>query len=241
MDPDTLFAGLTEAMQHAPQIKFLSLGGGTKGYDEAIYMRFVEKASQSPFKAHFIFKGWVPFTDVPAYYRECNLGINIDCFSYEAVLGSRNRVLQFLKYEVPVLTTRLSEITDLLWREGYVVSFDVGDAHSLAKELLSAIDRPATLRAMARKGRAFVAEQFGFTKTLEPCLEWVENPTRAPDNIALQKLRSEQRSPDLYLNDPQRMSDFEHVQQALGDHARLERLRSRLFYRLARKLKRLFS
>jgi len=31
------------------------------------------------------------------------------------------------------------------------------------------------------------------------------------------------------------------VQQALGDHAQLQRLRSRLFYRIAQKLKRLFS
>ncbi len=241
MDADTLFAGLTEAMQHAPQIKFLSLGGGTKGYDEAIYERFVEKVSQSPFKAHFIFKGWVPFAEVPAYYRECDLGINIDCFSYEAVLGSRNRVLQFMKYGVPVLTTRLSEITELLWREKCVLSFEVGNAHSLAEELLSAIKGPARLRAMARKGQAFVLEQFEFAKTLKPCLEWVEHPARSPDNIALQTLRSEKHNSHLYLNDPQRLSDFAHVQQALGDHTQLQRLRSRLSYRIAQKLKRLFS
>jgi len=139
------------------------------------------------------------------------------------------------------MTTRRSEITELLWRERCVLSFEVGNAHSLAQELLSAIKGPARLRAMARKGQAFVLEQFEFAKTLKPCLEWVEHPARSPDNIALQTLRSEKRNPHLYLNDPQRLSDFEHVQQALGDHAQLQRLRSRLFYRIARKLKRLFS
>lgn len=241
MDADTLFAGLTEAMRQAPQIKFLSLGGGTKGYDETIYERFVEKAMQSPFKENFIFKGWVPFSDVPAYYRECDLGINIDCFSYEAVLGSRNRVLQFLKHGVPVLTTRLSEITELLCHERCVLGFEVGNAQSLAQELLSAINAPARLRSMARKGQAFVLEQFEFAKTLTPCLEWLQHPARSPDNVALHALRSEKRNPHLYLNDPQRLSDFEHVQQGLADHEALQRLRSRLFYRLARKLKRLFS
>jgi glycosyltransferase involved in cell wall biosynthesis len=241
MDPDTLFSGLAQAMQRDPRIKFLSLGGGTKGYDECIYDRFVKKAAKSPFKDRFIFKGWVPFSDVPANYRDCDLGINIDCFSYEAVLGSRNRVLQFLKYGVPVLTTTLSEITDLLWREGCVLSFEVGNPQSFAQELLSALKNPDMLKQIARKGRAFVVREFEFTKTLKPCLEWIEHPARSPDIVALQKLRSEKHDPYVYLNDPQRLSDFTHVQQLLTDHSALQRLRSHPFYRLARKLKRPFS
>ncbi len=85
-DAETLFRGLVKAMERNEKIKFVSTGGAIDRHDDITFAKFCDDVRQSKYQDRFIFLGWVPTADVPNFYLESDVGINIDRFSYEAML-----------------------------------------------------------------------------------------------------------------------------------------------------------
>jgi len=245
MDADYLFEALEESMKRIPKLYFLSIGGGTKGYNEKIYDDFCAKTTASPHKDRYILCGWVPFQDVPRYYAQSDVGINIDRFTYEGVLGSRNRILQFLAHGLPVVTTPLSEISIQLAKRGLVYCFRmknekgctfVTEPLPLLLQNLSA--DPEKLKQTGRLGQKVILEEYNYTRTAAPILDWLVAPSRSPDNIARMKSGS---SVPVYLNEIERVMDFETRQDMIdflsGEKAQLDALRKNPLYRLFKSFK----
>lgn len=184
IDEETLFAGVERAMAADPRVIFLSVGGGTAGYNPKIYEQFLRRVQASKFKGRFIMHGWRPVGDMPLYYSVADAGLNVDRFTYEGVLGSRNRVIQFLKYGVPVLTTELSEITKTLAAKNLITTFSIGDAAAFGETVAGLANNPRSLVLQAGRGRKFVLDEYNFVKTAQPVIEWATAPRRAPDNAA---------------------------------------------------------
>ncbi len=249
MDADYLFESLEESMKRIPHLFFLSIGGGTKGYNEKIYDNFCAKIAASPHKDRYILCGWVPFQDVPQYYAESNVGINIDRFTYEGVLGSRNRILQFLAHGLPVVTTPLSEISIQLAKRGVVNCFRmknekgctfVTEPLPLLLQNLSA--DPEKLKQTGRLGQKIILEEYNYTRTAAPLLDWLVEPTRSPDNMI--RIKSGSSAP-VYLNEIERNMDFKTRQDMIdflsGEKAQLDALRKNPLYRLFKAFKKNLS
>lgn len=241
MDLDYLFEGMEESMNRLPNLWFLSIGGGTKGYNEKLYQDFCQKVENSPHKERYILCGWVPFQDAPRYYAEATVGINFDRFTYEGVLGSRNRILQFLAHGLPVVTTPLSEIAIQLAKRGLVFCFRMRNEKGctivteplpdLLQHLSENLNNVKQTGLLAQK---IVSTEFSFKRTAKPLLDWLVAPDRAPDNkIRLEKEKSEET---VYLNEIERISDTDRIQKELdflhGEKAHLDRIRSTPIYRL---------
>ena len=96
-DVDLLYEALIRAMAEVPEMCFVSTGGTIAGHDEITFHRFVERTRKSRFRDRFHFAGWVPTEDVPCYYFESDLGINVDSDNYETVFGARNRLNDMMK------------------------------------------------------------------------------------------------------------------------------------------------
>jgi glycosyltransferase involved in cell wall biosynthesis len=248
MDMAYLFEGIEESMNRIPNLWFLSIGGETKGYNEKLYQDFCRKVENSPHKGRYILCGWVPFNEAPRYYAEATIGINIDRFTYEGVLGSRNRILQFLAHGLPVVTTPLSEISVQLARRGLVFCFRMRNEKGctivteplpdLLQHLSENLNNVKQTGLLAQK---IVATEFSFKRTASPLLDWLVAPDRAPDN----KLRLEKGKPEepAYLNEIERLNDFERIQGELeflkGEKAQLDRIRSTTLYRLLRFIRKI--
>jgi len=183
-DVDTLFHGLEMAMAENCRVKFASTGGQIDGHDEITYPRLLKMISASPYKDRFIMLGWVPTDEVPSYYFESNVGINIDAQNYEAVLGSRNRILQWMSAGLPVLTTETSEVTRVLRSKELGYTFEHGNPNSLKNAILSLASEPLKAQEYAERARRFVHEHWTFEATTEPLRHWVRNPLPAPDRGA---------------------------------------------------------
>ena len=181
VDVDTLFQALERAMAQNPHIVFASTGGQIEGHDELTYPRFVEMVRNSPFADRFILRGWIPQEDVPNYYFEGDVGINIDKFLYEGMFGSKNRILDWAKAGLPALTTRLCELSYILERERIGYTFSPGDVEELTRMLLYLADHRAEVKACGRRAREYMFEHFSFEKTTEPLRRWAAEPKRAPD------------------------------------------------------------
>ncbi len=181
-DVELLYAALTTAMREVPHLTFVSTGGAIEGHDEITFESFRRQAETSAFADRFHFAGWVPTEDVPSYYFESNLGINVDSFNYETVFGARNRLNDMMKVGLAVLTTTGTEISRTLAEHGLGLSCETGDAAGFAQQLIWAAQHPDELATIAAAGRDFVHDEYSYDRTTEPIRAWAAKPQRAPDH-----------------------------------------------------------
>ncbi|MFA5925330.1 MAG: glycosyltransferase [Parcubacteria group bacterium] len=181
-DVDILFQGLEEAMEIYPDIRYISTGGIIKGHDDQTFLRFKKMADQSKFKDNFIFLGWLPSHDVPYYYQNCDLGIVCDKNNYETLIGGRNRINDMMHFNMPILTSRLSEISEIVAKNGLGLSYEVSNAEDLVKKIIFAYENREAIREMAEKSHDYAMENFTPEVTTKIFREWLKNPKKSPDS-----------------------------------------------------------
>lgn len=180
-DVDTLFRALEQAMAKNPRIRFVSTGGSIEGHDEDTYPRFLRMIEQSRYRSRFVMKGWIQKEDATDHYFEADVGINIDRYMYEGMLGSKNRILDWMRAGLPALAGELSEISQLVREERLGFTFPLGDADALAAEILRLAGSPEEVAERGQRARAYGLEHLTFEATTRPLLDWVKSPHRAPD------------------------------------------------------------
>lgn len=181
-DVKTLFNALEVIFQEFPDVKFVSTGGPIQGHDELTYQHFLNMIAKSAFRDRFIMRGWIPFQEVPHYISEADVGINIDLYSYEAILGSRNRILDWMQLGLPVLTSELCELSQVIRREDLGFTFLPENRDSLVDAIRNVYANRTNLKETANRARSYVQEQLTIMKTTESLREWVNSPWRAPDH-----------------------------------------------------------
>ena len=180
-DVDTMFSGLEKAMSNNPTIEFVSTGGQIDGHDEFTYKHFRNLIDNSKFKNRFHLCGWVPSEDLPNYYLEADLGINSDKYCYEALIGARTRTLDWIKAGLPFISTPLSEVTNYLIQKGLAYSFQQGNSDSLAKSLVSIINKEDDLKTMKSNLKEIMEKEFLSKFTLSKFKNWINDPKFSPD------------------------------------------------------------
>lgn len=180
-DVDTLFDALELAMAREPSICFLSTGGGIDGHDSSTYARFVERVAASPHASRYHLAGWVKRELVASYVAEADLGVLTDRSMYEGVLGSKNRIVQWMATGLPVAYNRMGDIGDYLAATEIGLTFAAGDAAALAERLVWAARHRDALESMAQRAREACRRDFSFEATTAELRAWAAAPTHAPD------------------------------------------------------------
>lgn len=180
-DIDSLFTALETVFRKHPNAYFVSTGGQIASHDELTYNTFLAKIEASEYRDRYIMRGWIPFNEVPMVVMESNVGINIDLFSYEGILGSRNRLMDWMQLGLPVITSELCELSEIIKNQKLGLTFSPEDPVELAEVIHRSIEHPDTLAEMASSAEQFVNRELTPRVTTEPLVEWVSNPARAPD------------------------------------------------------------
>ncbi len=180
-DVDTLFHGLEIAMEQDSRIRFLSTGGAIDGHDEKTYPRFVELVERSCFRERFELKGWVSKDELEHCQNLAHLGINVDLNCYETYIGARNRITEFIARGIPVLTTLGTEISQILFYKGMILTSPIGDPQTLAMEIILAANHPEKMEQMAKRARTLFEEQYTYANTVGDFLNWCANPCHSRD------------------------------------------------------------
>lgn len=180
-DVDTLFKGLEDAMKANTSVKFVSTGGEIPEQDVKTYPRLLSMIEKSPYRDNFIMNGWIDGQDVPNYYFEADVGINIDKDIYEVKLGSKNRILDWMRAGLAVLSSNVCELTDILQGQSMGYTFRPGDAGDLTRMILKLVSSRDRLKETADRAKNFGLLHFSFDATAAPLLEWVKCPLFAPD------------------------------------------------------------
>lgn len=179
-DPELLYQALELAMVEAEPLRFLATGGALPGHHTEAYARFEARVAASPFRDRFQLKGWVSNDELRAHYAAADAGIFVDRACYEGVLGARTRVLEWLAAGLPVVCTRQSEISFELEAAGIAVTAPCGDALQLRDAIRRLMNDPAGALQRGRLARQYARERCRTELQLEPLLDWVRGPERAP-------------------------------------------------------------
>ncbi len=178
-DVDTLFAGLVAAMREEPRLRFVSIGGAIPGRDEQTLYHFRELIEASEFADRFVFTGWVPTEEMPNYYFESDVGLNIDRASYEMLLGCRYRIMDMLRAGLPVVTSLGTEISHIVRNEKLGATFTPGSAEELAQVLVEMARDESARRRCATRAKEWVFKHRTVEQVMAPLRRWMQAPARA--------------------------------------------------------------
>lgn len=210
-DIKTLFTALQQVMETNPKIKFVSTGGPILKHDEQTYPRFLELINTSKYRNQFVMLGWVPTEDVELYYYESDLGINIDSYHYETLLGTRTRLIHMMKVGLPVLTSLGTELSQIIHDNNLGLTFSIGKSEELKEKIEYAFTHREELRRLGERAQQYVLTHFNCEKTTQKLQEWVNQPWHAPDKrikidavkLFLSRSKNRQRSDSILLDNLQ--------------------------------------
>jgi glycosyltransferase involved in cell wall biosynthesis len=186
-DVETLFHGLEAAMQCIPRLHYVSVGANTYTAPNNVYDRFVDMATASPQRNRYHLLGWRPWSEMKTYYRESNVGINIDALHYETIFGTRTRLVEMISSGLPVITSLGIELSYLLRDAGIALTFDVGDWQHLGRNLEQMATDANLRHRMATSAYRHAQEDLSFAATTKPLRDWVQNPSLSPDKGAVSR------------------------------------------------------
>ena len=189
VDEQALFKGIELAIEKESeqgvkkQIHFISTGGEIKGHNEVTFERFRTLVNASPFAERFHFFGWVTLDALPNFYSEADAAINCDRFTYEGMLGMRNRMLSWVLFGIPVITTPLCEFARNLVSRDFAVGFPEGDANALCDCILKVARDREPYKERADLAKGYVSEEYRYERLLKPLIDWLNEPRNSPDRL----------------------------------------------------------
>lgn len=181
MDVPTLTKGITDALRAHPGLRLMVVGGKIPGYNEISYNEFLSGIKQANVEGSVTLMDWQPLGAMQKLYAQCDLGLSIDRFTYEAELGSRTRLINFLAAGLPVASTLVTELSEELARDGVLFPFELGNAESLTQTILQAVTEPHARALRGQKCHEYVMEKFNADFWGAELRAWVAKPSFAAD------------------------------------------------------------
>jgi len=181
MDVDSLVDGFVHASRQNPRIRLIVVGGRIAGYNTESYDRFVNAIRTAGAEGVVQLLDWQPLGAMPQLYAACDIGLCIDQRTYEAELGSRTRIINFLAAGKPVLSTVATELTHDLAREGFVIPYQVENPEDLGRVILECAAKKEQLQELGLAGRGYISTVYNAAECGSRLAEWIRQPTRAGD------------------------------------------------------------
>jgi hypothetical protein len=103
-------------MERNSRIRFVSTGGEIPGHDESTYGELVERVQCSRFADRFDLRGWLIADELPAVVAGADLGVLTEKPIYEGMLGSKNRIVQWMSSGLAVAYNEIGDLGELLRR-----------------------------------------------------------------------------------------------------------------------------
>ncbi|MBN1424690.1 hypothetical protein JXA88_09040 [Candidatus Fermentibacteria bacterium] len=180
-DVDTLYLGIEKAMSHNDKIHFVSTGGALGEQDSSTYAHFANLVDRSTCKARYHLEGWIPYSRLGDYYGLADVAVNSDRSLLEVRLGTKTRFMEWIACHIPIITSRLSELSRDLERTKGALGFAPGDGEALATHLLWAAANPEGLTTISSRAHQFATSRLTAESTVHSTSQWARRPRRAPD------------------------------------------------------------
>lgn len=177
-DTDTLFKGIENAILKEKNIKYISTGGEITGLDDITFKSFKDKINKSKVKDNFVFLGWVKTEEIPSIYKKGSIGINVDKNCIETKTGARNRLNEMMKYSLPIITTKGSEIANDVKKYNTGLVVQSGNENELTEAILEMYknwkENKQEFKDFGKNGKKYCEEIMTYENTCKPLIKWLK-------------------------------------------------------------------
>lgn len=194
-DPITLIRAVDRLRHKVPEVRLYFLGTKHPNPDVP-EMKVAWEARQLASEldllgTHVFFNdGWVPYEERQNYFLDADVGVTTHLDHVETEFSFRTRVLDYLWTSLPVVSTAGDTLADLIEQRGLGLTVPAEDVDAL-EEALYRLLTDDELAAACRANAADVADEFRWSRVLEPLLEFCRRAERAPDSFDLAPVLSE--------------------------------------------------
>jgi glycosyltransferase involved in cell wall biosynthesis len=175
-DPETLLRAMKTARESDPRIKLLFLATGhpnpvVPAMDAVPAARKLAAELGLSAGAVTFNDGWIPYARRGSVFRRADIGVSIHKTHFETRYAFRTRMLDYLKYGLPIIGTEGDVFAELVEKKALGRVVGSGDTAGLARaivELAGNAEERAAIRARAAEFR----DRFLWKNTVEPLSAW---------------------------------------------------------------------
>jgi GT2 family glycosyltransferase len=133
-------------------------------------------------KSVFFNDAWVDYSDRQNYLTEADAGVSTHFSHIETTFSFRTRILDYLWAGLPMVVTEGDSFAELVEREQLGIVVPAKDVMALSAALESILFDESLIE-VSRRNVARTRERFLWSSTLAPVVDFVRDPTHAPDMI----------------------------------------------------------
>jgi hypothetical protein len=179
----------------------------------------------------FFNEDWIAYRRRGLYFREADIGVSIHRTHFETYYSFRIRLLDYLKYRLPIICTEGDFFADLVRKEGLGTVVGSENQPELTRAILDLAEN-GDERDRIRARQAEVKPRFHWDRAAEPLVEHCRNVLKG--EVRKKKL-PEPRDIALITT----FNQDARAQRPLQNHPRLRRILQKLPPRLSARIKRI--
>tara|TARA_Y100001970_G_C14255841_1_gene875309 strand:- start:5119 stop:6366 length:1248 start_codon:yes stop_codon:yes gene_type:complete len=141
VDEITLIKSFAYAKRKNPNLVLLLTGKKENIFGNKKYENFRKLAEEDNLKDSIFHLGFIDYLDMKSLIEFCDLGIVCDLDIYESQLGARNRINEMMKFKLPVICTKNSQISKIIYDLNSNLVAKSGDYKDIAKKINWALDK----------------------------------------------------------------------------------------------------
>lgn len=161
---DVLLRAVPEILREVPTTKFMIVGDGSD------LKRLQRMVTELGVTENIILTGWVPFSEIPDYLHECNVGVPLRSANLGNNFVVTSALLQYWAMQKPVVAPHLAAISRIIsGRNGLL--FTPEDPLDLAKKVVYLLQHPDEAAQMGIEGRSTASELFNIESVAQAMVD----------------------------------------------------------------------
>ncbi|WP_395244782.1 glycosyltransferase [Agromyces sp. MMS24-K17] len=206
-DPITLVRAVAKIAEHRDDVRLYFLGvrhpnPHVPEMQVAVQTQALAAELGLTDRVVFFNTGWVEYEDRANYLLDADIGVSTHYEHLETSFSFRTRILDYLWAGLPIVSTDGDTFADLIHAHGLGRVVPPEDVDALVIALEEILDDEAGRSSITESIDEF-SEQYRWSRTLAPLVEFCAKPQPAPDRrrrVALVRDRREQELHDHILN-----------------------------------------
>jgi len=191
LDPLTIIEAVGELSRVYKDLRLFFLGKGhpnpriSAAMGNRLYAQAVKLSKDRGLHNRHVFFGdqWVAYAERDKYLLEADIGVCLHKELVETHLSFRTRLLDCIWCGLPILCSRGGHLSEVVEENGLGRVVGCGDVGEVVDALGQLLDEP-DLKARLRRDFARAAEELTWSRAVEPLVEFLQAPAKAPDKLA---------------------------------------------------------
>ena len=184
-DPITLVRAVNAMKDKHPDVRLYFLGMKNPNPDVPdmkVAAQTVALSDELGLTDRFVFfnHDWVPYNERHNHLLDADVAVSTHFEHIETQFSFRTRILDYLWAGLPIVATEGDSFGNILEQEGIGISVKPYDVEGLAAALEALLYDEARAQECRKNVERF-AQQFRWSKTLAPLIDFCRQPRKAPD------------------------------------------------------------